>query len=255
MQDLTGRDSRGSALPDRAESKRCEENLRARTCFSLRFGSSRLAANKKLRPTRVQRGRRKRAASLAKTAGVAKMATIGGMARAVLRAHHLKSESCLQHTAIVLGLIWFDAHVAIGPAQHWCRTEGKNNARSVNFCLDAGTFGGIRQGEIHGAPKNHWVRLANDVADLGRNTSAWSRNVVVSDQSSMDTRMVRPPCENPSDSILVKAQGPAMQVTRASVNSLPAPASRDAEPTAAFHLPSGEHGGCLSQGMLLAFST
>lgn len=48
-----------------------------------------------------------------------------------------------------------------------------------------------------------------------RYTSAWSRKVVVSDQSRTETEMVRPGRENPSESILVNGQGPAMQETRA----------------------------------------
>src|SRR5713101_5490729 len=54
--------------------------------------------------------------------------------------------------------------------------------------------------------------------------------------------MVRPPREKPSDSIFVKGHGPAIQDALAFWNSLPSPASRDAEPIAAFHRPSGEQG-------------
>src|SRR5580700_6643263 len=89
---------------------------------------------------------------------------------------------------------------------------------------------------------------------MGWKTSASSRKVAVSDQSRAETMMVWPPWENLSVSILVKGQGPAMQETRASRNSLPAPASSDAEPMAAFHLPSGEHGRCFLQGTFPRFS-
>ena len=62
--------------------------------------------------------------------------------------------------------------------------------------------------------------------------------------------MLRPPREKRSDSILVKGHGPAIQETLAFRNSFPSPASSDAEPIAAFHLPSGEHGGRPLQGTL-----
>ena len=66
------------------------------------------------------------------------------------------------------------------------------------------------------------------------NTSAWSRNVAVSDQSTAEAVMVRPPFTNPLGSICVKGQGPAMQEALASRNSLPAPASISIDPEAAF---------------------
>src|SRR6202011_863265 len=46
-----------------------------------------------------------------------------------------------------------------------------------------------------------------------------------------------------------------MHEALASRNSLPGPASREADPSAAFHLPSGEHGCCPLQGTLPLFST
>ena len=78
---------------------------------------------------------------------------------------------------------------------------------------------------------------------MGRKTSASNIKVAVSDQSRADAVMVWPPWEKWSASILVKGQGPAMHEARALRNSLPAPASKVAEPTAAFHLPSGEQSG------------
>src|SRR5580704_12508990 len=90
---------------------------------------------------------------------------------------------------------------------------------------------------------------------MGWTTSASSRNVAVSDQSRAETMIVRPPCEKWSESILVNGHGPAMQEARAFRNSLPVPASSVAEPTAARHLPSGEHGRCPLQGTLPLFST
>src|SRR5262245_3727973 len=86
-------------------------------------------------------------------------------------------------------------------------------------------------------------------------TSASARNIVVSDQSRTETLILRPPVENPSDSILVKGQGPAIQETLTFWNSWPSPASSDIEPIAAFHLPSGEQGDRPSQGTLPVLTT
>src|ERR1700730_6793220 len=55
--------------------------------------------------------------------------------------------------------------------------------------------------------------------------------------------------------MLVNGHGPAMHEALASRNSLPGPASRETDPSAAFHLPSGEHGCCPLQGTLPLFST
>src|SRR6185369_4622284 len=90
---------------------------------------------------------------------------------------------------------------------------------------------------------------------MGRKTSASSRNVAVSDQFRADTFTSRPPCKKSSASILVNGHGPAMHDVRALRNSFPSPASSDAEPTDAFHFPSGEQGGCLRQGTLPVFAT
>src|ERR1700730_429706 len=88
-----------------------------------------------------------------------------------------------------------------------------------------------------------------------RNTSPWSKKVVVSDQPSTDALIVRPPREKPSESIRVKGHGPAMHVNRALRNTLPSPASKDTEPTCARQRPSGEHGSCLLHGMLPVLTT
>src|SRR5437588_3282863 len=77
---------------------------------------------------------------------------------------------------------------------------------------------------------------------MGWNTSASNKNVAVSDHTRTDAVIICPPLENPSLSILVNGHGPAMQETLALRNSFPAPASREAEPIAAFQAPSGEHG-------------
>src|SRR5882724_10434240 len=90
---------------------------------------------------------------------------------------------------------------------------------------------------------------------MGRNTSASSRNVAVSDQFRADTFTSRPPCKKSSSSILVNGHGPAMHEVRALRNSLPSPASSFAEPIEAFHLPSGEHGGCFRHGTFPVFAT
>src|ERR1700690_977422 len=90
---------------------------------------------------------------------------------------------------------------------------------------------------------------------MGRNTSASRRNVAVSDQFRADTFTSRPPCKKSSASILVKGHGPAMHEVRALRNSFPSPASSEADPIAAFHLPSGEQGGCLRQGTLPVLAT
>src|SRR3954471_16893540 len=92
-------------------------------------------------------------------------------------------------------------------------------------------------------------------ATIGRNTSASSRNVAVSDQFRADTFTSRPPCKKSSASILVNGHGPAMHDVLALRNSFPSPASRDADPIAAFHFPSGEHGGCFRHGTLPVFTT
>src|SRR5687768_826628 len=61
--------------------------------------------------------------------------------------------------------------------------------------------------------------------------------------------MARPPRENPSFSIAVNGQGPAMHDTRALRNCLfCSPVFSDREPRAAFHLPSGEQGGRFPHG-------
>src|SRR5208282_2722892 len=88
-----------------------------------------------------------------------------------------------------------------------------------------------------------------------RNTSPCSKKVVVSAQSRTDTLIVRPPWEKPSESIRVKGHGPAMQFTLALRNTLPSPASKDAEPTCALHLPSGEHGERPLHGTLPVLTT
>src|SRR5271157_4178775 len=95
------------------------------------------------------------------------------------------------------------------------------------------------------------------MASLGvsRVTSASTRNVTVSDQSVTLTVIVRPGAGTAPVSILVNGQGPAMQETRAFLNCCPSPASIVTPPTAAFHLPSGEHGGCPVQGTLPVFGT
>src|SRR2546426_891793 len=67
--------------------------------------------------------------------------------------------------------------------------------------------------------------------------------------------MLRPPRERSSASIFVKGQGPAIQEALAFRNSFPSPASMVTEPIAAFHFPSGEHGGLPSHGTLPVFIT
>ncbi len=87
-----------------------------------------------------------------------------------------------------------------------------------------------------------------------RNTSASSRKVAVSDQSSALAVIVRPPRSKPLESILVNGHGPAMQDARALRNSLPVPASSVMEPSDAFHRPSGEQGACRLHGTLPWFT-
>src|ERR1700746_1751707 len=77
--------------------------------------------------------------------------------------------------------------------------------------------------------------------------------MAVSDQSRAVTIITCPPCEKRSDSILVNGHGPAMQDTRALRNSFPTPASSVVDPSAAFHLPSGEHGCWPLQGTFPLF--
>src|SRR4029077_13891744 len=90
---------------------------------------------------------------------------------------------------------------------------------------------------------------------MGWTTSASRRKVVVSDQFRTETLTFRPPRERSSKSTLAKGHGPAMQETLAFRNSFPSPASSDAEFSAAFHFPSGEHGWRPLQGTLPAFTT
>src|SRR3954463_4445842 len=90
---------------------------------------------------------------------------------------------------------------------------------------------------------------------IGCNTSASNRNVAVSDQVRAETEMICPPFDDRSDSIFVNGHGPAIHDTRASRNSLPGPASSVAEPSAAFHFPSGEHGCRFLHGTFPWFST
>src|ERR1043165_4037772 len=90
---------------------------------------------------------------------------------------------------------------------------------------------------------------------MGCTTSASTKNVAVSDQLRADTVSMRPFGEMSSSSTLVNGQGPAMHEVRALRNSLFSPASRVFEPIAAFHFPSGEHGGRLAQGMFPMFAT
>src|SRR5580700_1896138 len=86
------------------------------------------------------------------------------------------------------------------------------------------------------------------------NTSACSRNVVVSDQLRTDTLMFRAGFDKPLSSTRVNGQGPAIQDTLASWNTFPSPASRVAESIVAFHLPSGEHGKRSLHGTLPVFT-
>src|SRR5258708_5024535 len=88
-----------------------------------------------------------------------------------------------------------------------------------------------------------------------RVASASKRKLAVSDQFLTETLILRPPAEKESLSILVNGQGPAMQETRASWNSLPSPASSVAPPTAAFHFPSGEQGEWRGHGVSPTLTT
>src|SRR5215469_2460064 len=88
-----------------------------------------------------------------------------------------------------------------------------------------------------------------------RKTSASSKKVVVSDQLRTEALITRPPFEKLSASIVVNGHGPAMQESLAFRNSFPSPASRVAEPIAAFHSIPGEHGGLPWQGTFPLFTT
>ena len=90
---------------------------------------------------------------------------------------------------------------------------------------------------------------------ISRNNSASNRKVVVSDQSRTTTLTVGPPPEKRSERILVKGHGPAMQETLALEKTFPPGASKVAEPSAAFHFPSGEHGHRPLQGTLAVLTT
>src|SRR3954471_10756264 len=90
---------------------------------------------------------------------------------------------------------------------------------------------------------------------MGWTTSASTRKVAVSDQTSALTVIMRPSCSILGGSMLVNGHGPAMQDARMLRNSLPTPASRVAEPIAAFHFPSGEHGGRSLHSSLPLFCT
>src|SRR5882672_7856176 len=90
---------------------------------------------------------------------------------------------------------------------------------------------------------------------MGCTTSASSRKVAVFDQSRATTLKWRRSCETFSISTLVNGHSPAMQETLGLRYSFPSPASRENNPTAAFHLPSGEHGGCLLHGVFPVLTT
>src|SRR6185437_14481295 len=78
---------------------------------------------------------------------------------------------------------------------------------------------------------------------MGWTTSASTRKVAVSDHTIAVTVMTRPSCSTCRGSMRVNGHGPAMHEARILRNSFPTPASRVAAPIAAFHFPSGEHGG------------
>src|SRR5205085_11403610 len=86
-------------------------------------------------------------------------------------------------------------------------------------------------------------------------TSASTRKVAVSDHTSAEIEIVLPVRSKLVVSIFVNGQGPAMHDARALRNSFPAPASSNVLPLAAFHLPSGEHGGWPLHGTLPTFET
>src|SRR5690242_18656310 len=86
-------------------------------------------------------------------------------------------------------------------------------------------------------------------------TSASTRKVAVSDQTSAEAVMVRPGRSGLLVSILVKGHGPAMHEARTLRNSFPPPASSTVLPAAAFHFPSGEQGGWPLQRTLPIFCT
>jgi hypothetical protein len=74
-------------------------------------------------------------------------------------------------------------------------------------------------------------------------TCASTKKVAIADQFRAETLAMRPNSGEVLGSILVNGQGPAIQETRTSLNSYPAPASTEKEPILAFHYPSGEQGG------------
>src|ERR1700722_1825809 len=90
---------------------------------------------------------------------------------------------------------------------------------------------------------------------MSRATSASTRNVAVSDQFRTFTVMLGPGGGAAPLSILVNAQGPATQETRALWNSCPWPASMFTPPIVAFHFPSGEQGVRFAQATSPAFGT
>src|SRR5579864_4625811 len=90
---------------------------------------------------------------------------------------------------------------------------------------------------------------------MGWTTSASTRNVAVSDHVIAETWTIRAGCSSSEVSILVNGHGPAMHEARALRNSLPAPASREMVPTAAFHFLSGEHSDAPLQGTFPLFTT
>src|SRR5580704_8089383 len=90
---------------------------------------------------------------------------------------------------------------------------------------------------------------------MSRVTSASTRNVAVSDQFRTFTVMLGPGGGSAPLSILVNAQGPAIQETRAFWNCCPWPASIFTPPMDAFHFPSGEQGGRFAQATSPGFGT
>src|SRR6202041_892956 len=77
----------------------------------------------------------------------------------------LETVSRLEVATVHLGLIRIDSGVATGPTQKQLGTYWKDNHLSIQFCLNAYTFGDRGQNEVETFAKDHWVRLVNNLAD------------------------------------------------------------------------------------------
>ena len=147
----------------------------------------------------------------------------------LLEAFLVKFVAGLEFTSIDPGLIVVSSGVAISPTEKKIRTQWENNSSAVDLGFNAHAFGRRWECKVQRLPENHRIGLADNVAFHGM------KHLRFQQKSG--------------------GHGPAIHDALALRNSFPVPASREAEPIAAFHFPSGEHGGCPWQGTFALFIT